>query len=129
MDIDKLRADLAALLADQSLFDEANLHAREDAIDLIKYAGDVIKVPGYAGALDPLYQPALALKDKLAETNQALFRRVRSTLQSGDFTPESLREFLMQFTNYTPGNRNQADGSRWLQINLNIHANNLFDKT
>ena len=109
MDIDKLRADLAVLLADQSLFDQTKLHDRNEAIELIKYAGDVLEVPGYAGALDPLYQPALALRDKLIQTNEALFHRVRRTLQSGDFTPKSLRASFDKFTDYVPGKNSSAE--------------------
>jgi len=100
MDIDKLRADLADLLGDSSLFKETNLHARNEAIIVIKYAGDVLSIPGYAESLDPQFQQALKLRDELRKVNDNLFHRVRTDLQKGNFTPESLREFFNQFTSY-----------------------------
>jgi hypothetical protein len=109
MDIEKLRADLANILADKSLFDEVNLHARNEAIVFIKYAGDVLSIPGYAESLDHLFQQALKLRDDLTQVNEALFQRVRSDLQKRNFTPESLRAFFDQFTDYALGNRNEID--------------------
>ena len=109
MDIDKIRADLASLLGDESLFEETNLHSRNEAIVFIRYVGDVLKVPGVAGDLDPLYQQALNLMAKLAAANEALFQRVRTNLQNGVYTTEKLRAFFDKFTDYAPGETNRAD--------------------
>ena len=109
MDVKKLRADLANVLADESLFDEANLHARNEAIVFIKYAGDVLSIPGYAEGLDRQFQQALNLRDNLKQVNKQLFQRVRTDLQTGNYTPENLRVFFDKFTDYAPGQRNQPD--------------------
>lgn len=103
MDLDKIRADLSALLDDETLFDESNLHARNEAIVFIKYVGDVLKVPGFRGALDPLYTQALTLRDQLIAANEALFRQLRDQLRDGGFAPESLRACFDKFTSYAPG--------------------------
>ncbi len=109
MDIEKLRAELEALLADPTLFEETNLHARNEVIVFIKYTGDVLQIPGYGGEVEPLYQKALDLRDQLVAVNQNLFQSVRSDIQSGNFTPESFRAFLNQFTSYIPGEPSQID--------------------
>ncbi|MFN2237192.1 MAG: class I SAM-dependent methyltransferase [Anaerolineales bacterium] len=109
MDIDEIRAELKALLADTSLFDETKLHARNEAIENIKYAGEVLSIPGYAGKLDPVYQQALSLERKLTAINQSLFERVREKISKGQYTPESLRATLDSFTNYTPGKKHLPD--------------------
>ena len=109
MDIDKIHADLTALLDDKSLFFETNLHARNEAIVFIKYAGDVLSIPGYAGKLDPLYQQALTLQKNLTATNETLFCQVRENIQKGNYTPESLRATFDKFTNYAPGKPDQSD--------------------
>ncbi len=109
MDIDKIYADLTALLDDRSLFDETNLLARNEAIQFIKYAGDVISIPGYAVELNLQYQQALTLRDELAATNEALFQQVRGDLQNGEYSPESLRATFNKFTNYVPGGSGQPD--------------------
>ena len=109
MDVEKLHADLAALLTDESLFEETNLHARNEAIVFIKYAGDVLRIPGNAGELDPQFQRALALRDQLVAANEAIFQRVRTDLQTGYFTPESLRTFFDKFTDYVPGKHCQPE--------------------
>ena len=74
----------------------------------IKYAGEVLKIPGLAGELDPLYQRAIILQNKLTKANEDLFRQVRADLQGGAFTPESLRATFNQFTDYTPDQRGDA---------------------
>ena len=102
MDIDKIRADLIALLADQTLFDETNLLARNEAIIFIKYTGDVLSVPGHAGQLDPLYRRALSLQDKITAANDTLYHQLRDQLQNGDYTRQSLRDLFDKFTDYTP---------------------------
>ncbi len=109
MEIEKLRADLEALLADPSLFEDTNLHARNEAIVFIKYAGDVLHIPGYVSELEPLFQRALGLRDQLMATNDALFQKVRADLYNGNFTPESLRSFFDKFTGYVPGVRSQSE--------------------
>lgn len=109
MDAEKIRADLETLLADQSLFEETNLHARNEAIVFIKYVGDVLRVPGYASALDPLFQQSLGLRDQLVAVNESLFQKVRADLQNGSFTPESLRAFFDNFTGSTLGKSNQPE--------------------
>ncbi len=109
MDIKKLQADLDALLADDSLFEEANLHARNEAIVFVKYFGDVMGMPGYTAELDPRVQYALELGDQLKAINKTIFQRVRADLQNGNFTSDSLRTFFDKFTSYTPGKSNQPE--------------------
>jgi hypothetical protein len=101
MDVEKIQAELKVLLDDSSLLDETKLDARNEAIETINYAGQVLRIPGYAGRLDPVYQQALALQKKLTEINQSLFEQVRENISSGQYTPESLRSTLDQFTSYT----------------------------
>ena len=109
MDVEQIQAELKALLDDSSLFDEAKLHARNEAIETIKYAGEVLSIPGYAGKLDPVYQQALPLQRKLTKINQNLFEQVRENIRKGQYTPESLRTTLDQFTNYTPRKKHLPD--------------------
>lgn len=109
MDVDKLRADLTALFNDRSLFDGTNLLARNEAIQFIKYVGDVLSIPGYAVELDPQYQQALTLRDELNAANEALFQKVRENLQNGEYSPENLRAAFNKFTDYVPGGSDQPD--------------------
>jgi hypothetical protein len=102
MDIDKIRADLIALLADQTLFEETNLLARNEAIVFINYTGDVLSVPGHAGQLDSLYRRALNLQEKLTNANDTLYQQVRDQLHNGDYTRQSIRNLFDKFTDYTP---------------------------
>jgi hypothetical protein len=107
MDIEKLRADLDDLLADNTLFEETNLQARNEAIAFVKYTGDVLSTPGYAGRLEGEFQQALKLEDELRKVNEALFKRVRTDLQTGNFTPENLRAFFNRFTSYRSEERGE----------------------
>jgi hypothetical protein len=107
MDIEKLHAELNDLLADDALFEETNLHARNEAIVFIKYVGDVLKIPGYVGILAPQFQQALKLQDALRNVNESLFQRVRTEIKNGDFTPESLRKLFNRFTSYKPRERGE----------------------
>jgi hypothetical protein len=109
MDVEKIKAELKALLDNDSILDETKLHARNEAIDYIKYAGEVLSIPGYAGKLEPVYQQALALQNKLTAINKGLFEQVRDDIQKGKYTPESLRTTLGLFTNYTPGKEHLSD--------------------
>ncbi len=102
MELEKLNSELEALLADQSLLEETNLHARNEAIVFIKYFGDVMKIPGYASEADMLFQQALLLRDQLTAVNNILFQRVRTDLRTSNFSPASLRTFLDKFTTATP---------------------------
>ena len=61
------------------------------------------------GKLDPVYQQALELKDKLIAINEHLFTQERKKIQNGNFTPESLRKTFDKYTNYTPGQTGQTD--------------------
>jgi hypothetical protein len=107
MDNQPLNAELLALLNDKTLFEESNLNARVDAIDFIEYAGEALRISGQDHRPGELYQEAASLRARLVETNQALFRRTRAELCAGNYTRESLRAFLMKFTDYAPENRNQ----------------------
>lgn len=109
MDTVKVRADLTLLMEDESLFEETNLHARNEAIVFIKYVGDVLRDPGYASNLDAQFQQALTLREQLSEVNDTLFQRVRSDLQSGNFSLQSLRAFFNNFTGYVPRKPHQPD--------------------
>jgi hypothetical protein len=109
MEIDQIRAELAALLEDESLFDETRLQARDEAIEFIQYVGEVLKVPGYAGVFDPFYPQALDLQEELQKANQTLFQQVRAKLKNRDFTPESLQTYFKKFSGYVPGKSNQNE--------------------
>ena len=109
MDIKKLQAELDALLADASLFEEANLQARNEAIVYIKYFEDVMGMPGYTAEFDPRVQYAVELGVQLKAINKSLFQEVRTDLQNGNFTPECLRTFFDKFTGYVPGRTNQPE--------------------
>jgi hypothetical protein len=100
MDFDKLRAELADLLADETLFEETRLHDRMEAIELIDYVGEALRVPGREGLLEPVYQQALGLRTRLIAANEVLFQRVRTDLLSGNYTPAGLRATFDQFVNW-----------------------------
>ena len=100
MDFDKLRADLAALLADETLFDEIRMHDRMEAVDLIRYAGEALRVPGQEGVLEPIYQQAVALSKRLVTANESFYQRVWFDLLNGKFTSSSLRAFFDQFVDW-----------------------------
>lgn len=107
MDKQELRAELLALLKDETLFNESNLNARMDAIDFIEYAGQALRIRSSDHQLEELYQDATSLRAKLLEANEVLFQQVRTNLRTGSYTHESLRVFLMKFTDYAPENRGQ----------------------
>jgi hypothetical protein len=107
MDKQQLKAELLTLLKDKTLFDESNLNARIEAIDFIEFAGQALRVPGQDLELGGLYREAASLRVQLVETNEALFRRVRADLQAGYYTRESLRAFLLEFTDFDSENRDQ----------------------
>ena len=108
MDFDKLRADLAALLNDQSLLEPHRILARRAALDLIRYAEEALHFPHQPG-IDTVFQQAAALKPQLEAVNQQLFRQVRADLVAGQYTPTELRTFLNQFTDYAPWQHGQPE--------------------
>jgi len=105
MDEHELETKILALLNDKTLFDEPNLNARINAIDYIEFAGQVLRGPGQDLELGKLYQEATSLRVQLEETNEALFQRVHADLQARNYTRESLRAFLMEFTDFDSENR------------------------
>jgi len=109
MDVANIQAELQALIDDDSLLEVPKLHARNEAIEYIKYAGEVLSIPVFAGKLEPVYQQALSLQRKLTEINQSLFEQVRENISNGQYTPESLRSTLNQFINHTPGEKPLSD--------------------
>ncbi|MCX6049657.1 MAG: hypothetical protein NT075_31545, partial [Chloroflexi bacterium] len=55
-----------------------------------------------------LYQKALALQARLEQINTQLFARLRTQIQAGAYTRQTLRQQFDHFTPYTPDDRGQA---------------------
>ena len=109
MDTQQLISELSTILQDQSLLRDNNLEARKNALDTIRYIGKALRVPSKDGDFQRLYHQAQAFGEQLQAIDRQLFHSVRADLQASKFTPESLRTFLNQFTDYTPDQRGQPD--------------------
>lgn len=109
MDVQALKNQLLTLINDQSLLATPHLEARKEALDLIAYVGEIVKIPGNHSDLQDVYYQSLALCEQLRTIDQQLFQRVRADLIAGNFGPDSLRTLLNQFTAYTPDQRGQPD--------------------
>ena len=109
MDAQQISAELSTILQDQSLLVDANLEARKNALDTIRFAGRALQMPGGGSQPESLYQQAQVFGKQLEAIDRQLFFSVRANLQAGKFTPESLRAFLNQFTDYRPAQQGQPD--------------------
>lgn len=109
MDVDRIRAELDDLCQDVSLYDEANLEGRAEALDLIALAQETIRAQGKSQALLALLQRAGSLQRRLQEVDERYFGRLEACIRLGKCTSESLRLEFERVAEYSP---QRADGTR-----------------
>ncbi len=102
MNIETIEAALGLLERDERCVVETNLAARTTALDFISFAEEFIRVNSRGVDLTPLTYRLAALKERLTAINTELFRRVRTQIQEGQYTPASLRFEFDQYTDYSP---------------------------
>ena len=77
MDLDKLRADVETLLQDDSLYQETNLAARTEALDLVDYVDEIARFRRTREE-SSLKRQGRALRERMVRINKALFERLRA---------------------------------------------------
>jgi predicted RNA methylase len=102
MDVDRIRVELDELYQDASLYDEANLEGRTEALDLIALAQEIIHAQGKSQKRLALSQRAASLQHRLQEANQHYFGRLEARIRLGQCTPESLRLEFDRVLQYSP---------------------------
>ncbi len=107
MELAALQAEFAALQSDPALLLETNLQGREQALDYIRFVGEIAQIRSDAGVA-ALHQKTLTLQADLEQINAQLFARIRSKIQAGAYTRQTLRQQFDQFTTYRPGDPGQA---------------------
>ena len=106
MKLHKLKADLAALQNNRSLYDAAQFNARKEALNFIALIDDLYLNQGANRELSELYEQAQQLYDRILAFNDGLYQNLRGEILSG-VTGEHLRDLLTPFTNYTSENHGQ----------------------
>lgn len=98
MTISQAIADLVALEADPSLFDEEALGKRVDALEQLDFACQVFHA---AGPRASNYEArAVSLRRRLVQVNASYYGRLRRWLRSGSATTEEIRTLLMRHSTY-----------------------------
>jgi hypothetical protein len=77
MDLFKIAADLAAIETNISLDEEANLRARVEALDLLDFLAQIVRLRGRQEDLRALGQRVAAQRRRLERVNQHLFEKAR----------------------------------------------------
>lgn len=108
MDLTKLEAEFQAHLHDPSLWVTTNLQGRDGALDFTDWIEKIAQVRGRDPDFAALHQRALIFKAQLEAINTALFQQFRRAVQQGEWSRQTLREQLNQFTPYLPGPHLQA---------------------
>ena len=108
MNIGTIEAALGLLERDERCVVETNLAARTTALDFISFAEEFIRVNRRGADLTPLTHRLAALKERLTVINTELFRRLRTQIQEGQYTPASLRFEFDQYTDYSPEKKGMA---------------------
>ena len=109
MDLQELQAELADYLTDDALLAEANLLGRAEALDFITFLHDVLRMERqHTPVVQTIHQQATQLQERLTAVNTHLFQQVRTAVQSGMVTGAAFREYLNQFTDYRPNQRDRV---------------------
>ena len=102
MQMEKLQADFDEMKKDPALFDDANLTRRTEALEFINMIEDMARVRARDRDLQDLYYQAHNFRQRLEHINTRLFSKLRGQILMGEYTPEQLRAYFDQFTEYQP---------------------------
>jgi hypothetical protein len=105
MDVNRIQAELDGLYQDASLYDEANLEGRADALDRIALIQETISVQCGSRRLGALAQRAQALQGRLEEIDRRYFDRLLSAIRSDECTPGYLRREFDRAVRYSSPER------------------------
>lgn len=102
MDLEKILSELKALERDKALEEETNLASRAKALEFIAFVNEIVRVRSRLEGLKALKQQADSLRNRLKAVDECLVKRLRTDIQEGRYTRESLRRELDQYTSYSP---------------------------
>ncbi len=112
--IRQIRSEIEAIAKDAALYEEANFNAREAALDFIEF--DIIGpiegwpvTPGQAHELTALRLYAETVKSRLEEVNEALFRKLRADIRSGQLIGVELKRQIAAYTGSGSTGESQGD--------------------
>ena len=102
-DLLKLEGDLAALEQDPTLLEDDNLAARFDALRTLDFLEEAFQVHTGLPSAAPGLRRARALQADLEGRNQALFRRMRTGIQTGRISSRRLWTLFESNSRYKTG--------------------------
>jgi hypothetical protein len=105
MELEEVRARLAAMEGDDQLLAEDNLGARCEALDEIDYLVQRVARRDLEG--EQLRRRLLSLQARLAAINESLYARLRHRLRAGRLHGTSLRALLERHSSYPHSSRRQ----------------------
>jgi predicted amidohydrolase len=100
MKMSKLQADLDELRRNPALYDEANLTARTEALEFVGMIEELHRVRSRDRDLLELYQQTMIFGRRLKHINARLFAQLRGKILAGEYTPQGLRAYFDQYTDY-----------------------------
>jgi len=104
--ISEIRSDIGDIEKNISLYDEKNFNSRANAIDDIEFhiinrIDGLLQSTAPAAGLIGLKQRARQVKLQLEKINDALFRRLRAMIQTGDCRGTAFRDMVGEFLGET----------------------------
>lgn len=110
----KIQSDIEAIEKNKALNEEANFVDRAEAIDFIEFhiidrVDCMLRSSGQVKDLTELKQRAESLKNRLEEINERLFRKLRVSIRSGNYTCEDLRRWFDEYVERVSRERSQDD--------------------
>jgi SAM-dependent methyltransferase len=128
MSISQIRASIAGIEKDSSLFDEKNFDRRADAIDFLGFhvigpAESLLK-GGQPTELNLLKRRAEKVKARLEEADNNLFKKLRVNLGRGNCTRETFKDLINEYFDLNSGDNGQHCEPGY--DNLDLFINRLF---
>jgi hypothetical protein len=110
----EIQADVVAIEKNEALYQEPNFFDRVEAIDSIEFhiidrIESLLPTSDQVEKLTTLKRRAELTRKRLGEVNEKLFRRLRASIASGDYTGADLKRQFDEFVERAPNERSQDD--------------------
>jgi hypothetical protein len=111
----EIQSDLRAIEKNGSLYEDSNFVDRAEALDLLEFhviarIESALQTTGLAKELTALKQRADMLVQRLEETDERLFQKLRAGVRSGHYTGADLRHQLNEYAERAANAANQDVG-------------------
>jgi SAM-dependent methyltransferase len=113
-DKQEIQSDIEAIERNEALDEEANFVDRAEAIDFIEFhiidrIDGMLRDSKQVENLTELRRRAQSLKNRLEEIDEALFRRLRANIRSGNCTCKDLKRQFSEYVERAPRDESQVD--------------------